>query len=168
MTAANPDQSERDEFAIKLSYHYWTYVTVGVHDVSPESVIQASQDDMRNYEVGRLLDTFTSVAESVEADIKRDASSDALKTLHYDAATFSHSLQVLAVVGSSIPLAVLIKAARDVLIKLLDRRTSITVKLGDKREISVATVAELEAVLQRLDKSEFATGKKPEAPPKSR
>ena len=166
--AANPDETERDEFAIELIHSFWEHATVGEHDVSPQSVIQDSQDRTRDYEVRRLLDTFTSMAESVEADIKRDASTSHVKAMHYNAAAWVDSLQIAAVVASSVPFAVLIKAARDVLIKLLDRQVGIKVKLGDKREIWVKTVAELEAVLQRLDKSEFATGKKPAAPPKSR
>jgi hypothetical protein len=59
--------------------------------------------------------------------------------------------------SGSASLATLIKATKDILVAWINKR-SITVKLGSGVEIKVHKQAELDAVIDRLESSEFIKG----------
>jgi hypothetical protein len=75
--------------------------------------------------------------------------------------------QFISAVASTVPLAVLVKATKDILVKWLDTtKRSITINLDGHRKIIVKDAAELSNVLGILDRSDFAKGATAAPPPR--
>jgi hypothetical protein len=69
---------------------------------------------------------------------------------------FNH-WKFISAVASTVPLAVLVKATKDILIKWLDTtKRNITINFDGHRKITVRNAAELSNVLTILDRSDFA------------
>jgi hypothetical protein len=153
--APNHDNAE-DKFTIKLVYRWEEhlgYDRPGSVDGLKTLALQTERSECL-----KLLKAFKDKSEPLATECKYDEhTSSRDRSHHFDGGvTFQHAAHVLAICAGAVPLSVVIKATRDVLVKLIDKRSShIRVTLGGGRTIQVGNVTELDEVLTRLEKSEF-------------
>jgi hypothetical protein len=155
--ADNPDA----KFTITLDYSWQSHLG----DDRRQSHAQADAEHRVGQEAlmyEEMLTAFEAAAAPVAAECKRNRSSfqpsGRFRKHHFDGGIdITHTAEVIAACAGAVPLSLVIKAARDVLVKWLGKRSyGIRVKLGGGREIEVRNVPELNAVLTRLEQSEFA------------
>jgi len=115
----------------------------------PLVTLECAGHDQHKKEVElSLLDDFRAISLECSAQVKyeqREYFSTAAPYVAY-----------VTAVASTIPLAVLIKAIRDILIKWIETtKRPIKINIDGKREIEVNTVAQLEALIKILENSTF-------------
>jgi hypothetical protein len=161
MTSATDAENLDPRFEIILDYSWRSHLG----DESRQSRAQAAAEYQAGQEAlafAKMLDAFEAAATPIAAECKRNVASfqpsRRFQNNHYDGGIdTTHITEVIATCAGAVPLSLIIKAARDILVKWLAKRpTGIKIKLGDGRAIEVPTVADLDAVLMRLDQSEFA------------
>ncbi len=145
------------EFTIELSYSWKSHAGMETRQrTNPSEHERAVSEEAAQF-MG-LMDAFQAAAMPIASECKRlEFTFNPKHALYFDGSIdTAHLINVTAARASAVPLSLIIKAARDVLVKWLDkRRTGISVKLGAGRAIDVRSTAELDEVLTRLDKTEF-------------
>jgi hypothetical protein len=156
-----------DKYTIELVYRWENHL--GYDRSSGDSLKEMALQEERR-ECLKLLKAFQDTSEPLATECKYDEhSSSRDEERHFDGGvTFQYAAHALAICAGAVPLSVVIKATRDVLVKFIDKRSShIRVTLGGGRTIHVGNVKELDEVLTRLDKSEFAKNPKTASSPTS-
>jgi hypothetical protein len=163
MIAAAESDNPGSQFAIELTYSWTSHSG----DERRQTQGQIDQEDAvwRKASVfEEMTGAFQAMATPIATECKRSVSTFEhtgrfFGGVHYNdgGLDVTHVVAVAAACAGAVPLSLIIKAARDVLVKWLGIQShGIKVKLGGGRAIEVNNTAELDKVLARLDKSEFA------------
>ena len=146
-------EKAEDKFTIELSYRWSTHLG---YDRGSVDTLQMMKSDDERIECLTLLRNFKTISDELNSECRHEESTREVRGQnHFDGGvSFRHAASMLAVCAGAVPLSVIIKATRDIIVKLIEKKLGhIEVTLGAGRKIIVGDTKKLDEVLTRLENS---------------